>query len=421
MKMRFVVVAVALMLCALGPAMAQDAPIITISTWAGVDEAAEFQEIIDEINANTTEYQIVHQPIPADYYTVVQTQLAAPGSGADMYWMDQNNMALKAEGVFMDLSACLANAEPGSAGDLSDYYPSILAVNEYEGGIYGLPWIAQPVVTYYNRALFEAAGLEEPTADWTWDDFMEYARALTLDTDGDGETDQWGFINNGWPPPYIFVWQAGGELINEDFTEAPIDSPEFLEGFEFYLSTAYNPEVSPSADIIAEQGFAEMFKAGRIAMFMGGAADDLDRVEGLDVGVVPVPAHPETGSQTTFAWNASPVINASSPLAQSNPDLLCDALIAITEGIHNWKIVSPRISQGTVEHLVASEPRKEASAEAIIAAAQDMRALPIFGNYAEFDSVFWSEFWGPLINKETDLTPAELAAEVRPELEETLQ
>lgn len=409
------------MLCALGPAMAQDAPIITISTWAGVDEAAEFQEIIDEINANTTEYQIVHQPIPADYYTVVQTQLAAPGSGADMYWMDQNNMALKAEGVFMDLSACLANAEPGSAGDLSDYYPSILAVNEYEGGIYGLPWIAQPVVTYYNRALFEAAGLEEPTADWTWDDFMEYARALTLDTDGDGETDQWGFINNGWPPPYIFVWQAGGELINEDFTEAPIDSPEFLEGFEFYLSTAYNPEVSPSADIIAEQGFAEMFKAGRIAMFMGGAADDLDRVEGLDVGVVPVPAHPETGSQTTFAWNASTVINASSPLAQSNPDLLCDALIAITEGIHNWKIVSPRISQGTVEHLVASEPRKEASAEAIIAAAQDMRALPIFGNYAEFDSVFWSEFWGPLINKETDLTPAELAAEVRPELEETLQ
>nr|PZN51784.1 MAG: hypothetical protein DIU68_15860 [Chloroflexota bacterium] len=257
--------------------------------------------------------------------------------------------------------------------------------------------------------------------NWTWDDFMEYARALTLDTDGDGETDQWGFINNGWPPPYIFVWQAGGELINEDFTEAPIDSPEFLEGFEFYLSTAYNPEVSPSADIIAEQGFAEMFKAGRIAMFMGGAADDLDRVEGLDVGVVPVPAHPETGSQTTFAWNASTVINASSPLAQSNPDLLCDALIAITEGIHNWKIVSPRISQGTVEHLVASEPRKEASAEAIIAAAQDMRALPIFGNYAEFDSVFWSEFWGPLINKETDLTPAELAAEVRPELEETLQ
>lgn len=419
MKIRLIAVMLALLLVS-GVALAQDVPTITISTWAGVDEAAEFQEILDEINANTTEYQIVHQPIPADYYTVVQTQLAAPGSGADMYWMDQNNMALKADGVFMDLSECLADAEPGTAGDLSDYYPGILAVNEYEGGIYGLPWIAQPVVLYFNRELFDAAGLEYPTSDWTWDDFMEAASALTQDTDGDGETDQWGFTNNSWPPPYIFIWQAGGELINEDFTEAPIDSPEFLEGFEFYLNTAYNPEISPSREVIAEQGFGEMFKAGRIAMFMGGAADDLDRVEGLDVGVVPVPAHPETGSRTTFAWNASTVINASSPLAQENPELLCDALVAVTEGIHQWKVMSPRISQGTAEFLTEAEPRKADSAEAIVEAAQDMRALPIFGDYAEFDALFWSEFWGPLINDETDLTPAELAAEVRPELEDTL-
>ena len=421
MKFRLIAVVIALLLAvAVGPAIAQDVPTITISTWAGVDEAAEFQEILDEINANTTEYQIVHQPIPADYYTVVQTQLAAPGTGADMYWMDQNNMALKAEGVFMDVSECLAGGEAGTAGDLSDYYPGILAVNEYEGGVYGLPWIAQPVVTYYNKALFDAAGLEYPTPDWTWNDFMEYATALTQVTDGDGEIDQWGFTNNSWPPPYIFVWQAGGELISEDFTSVPIDSPEFLEGFEFYLNTAYNPELSPSTETIAEQGFGEMFKAGNIAMFMGGAADDLDRVEGLDVGVVRVPGHPETGSHTTFAWNASTAINASSPLAQSNPELLCDALVAITEGIHNWKIVSPRISQATAEHLVNAEPRKEASAEAIVEAAGDMRALPIFGNYAEFDSVFWSEFWGPLINNETDLTAAELAAEIRPELEDTL-
>jgi multiple sugar transport system substrate-binding protein len=402
------------------PVVAQDVPTITISTWAGVDEAAELQEIIDEINANTTEYQIAQAPIPADYYTVVKTQLAAPETGADLYWMDQNNMALKSEGVFMDLTECVADAEPETAGDLNDYYPSVLAVNEYEGGIYGLPWIAQPVVVYYNTDLFDAAGVEYPTADWDWNEFIEKAKALTLDTDDDGEVDQWGFTNNSWPPPYIFAWQAGGELINEDFTEVPIDSPEFVEGFEFYLSTAYNPELSPSREVIAEQGFGEMYKAGKIAMFMGGATDDLDRVEGVPTQVIHVPANPETGSTTTFAWNASTVVNAGSINAQENPELVCDALLQITEGIHDWKIVSPRISQGTVEHLVESEPRKEASAEAIIAAAQDMRALPIFGNYAEFDSLFWSEFWGPLINDETDLSVAELAAEVRPDLEDTL-
>ena len=411
---------VAALLLTVMPVAAQDVPTITISTWAGVDEAAELQEIIDEINANTTEYQIAQAPIPADYYTVVKTQLAAPDTGADLYWMDQNNMALKSEGVFMDLTECVADAEPGTAGDLNDYYPGILAVNEYEGGVYGLPWIAQPVVVYYNTDLFDAAGVEYPEAGWTWDDFVEKAKALTIDTDEDGTTDQWGFTNNSWPPPYIFVWQAGGELINEDFTEAPIDSPEFIEGFEFYLSTAYNPEMSPSREIIAEQGFGEMYKAGKIAMFMGGAADDLDRVEGVPTQVIHVPAHPETGSITTFAWNASTVVNAGSVNAQENPELVCDALLKLTEATHNWKIVSPRISQATAEHLVSAEPRKEASAEAIVAAAQDMRALPIFGNYVEFDSIFWSDFWGPLINDETDLSVEELAAEVRLDLEDTL-
>ena len=410
-------VALLLMALVFSSVGAQDPVTVRISTWAGVDEAAELQGLIDEINASQSEYQIVHEPIPSDYYTQVQTQIAG-GTGADLYWIDQNNMALASEGVFYPVSQCdaVANAEPQTAGDLNDYYPGVLAVNQYDGETYGLPWIAQPVVVYYNRGLFDAAGVEYPQDDWTWNDFTEKAMALTQDTNGDGEIDQWGFTNNGWPPPYIFVWQAGGELISSDFTSAPIDSPEFVEGFEFYLSTAYNPEMSPSREVISEQGFGEMFKAGKIAMFMGGAADDLDRVEGLDVGVIHVPAHPETGSTTTFAWNASTVINANT----QNPEAACDALVALTEAIQGWKIVSPRISQANTEHLIASEPRKAASAEAIVAAAQDMRALPIFGNYAQFDSVFWSEFWGPLINQETDLSVAELAAEVRPDLEDTL-
>jgi multiple sugar transport system substrate-binding protein len=77
-------------------------------------------------------------------------------------------MALKSEGVLMELSDCLADAEAGTAGDLSDYYPSILAVNEYKGGVYGLPWIAQPVVTYFNKDLFDAAGVAYPESGWTW-------------------------------------------------------------------------------------------------------------------------------------------------------------------------------------------------------------------------------------------------------------
>lgn len=395
--------------------MAQEPVTITMSTWAGVEEAAELQVILDDINASQSDYEVVHEPIPSDYYTQVQTRIAG-GVGADMYWIDQDNMSLAAEGVFMALDECVADAEAETSGDLDDYYPGILQIAQFDGSTYGLPWIAAPVVVFYNRALFDAAGLDYPTSDWTWDDFMEMGLALTQDTDDDGEIDQWGFIANGWPPPQMFIWQAGGEMISEDFSESPIDSPEAIEGLEFYLDLAFNPEFSPSRDTIAEQGFGELFKASKIALFMGGAADDLDRVEGLDVGVVSVPRHPETGSNATFAWSATTVVSSNT----ENPEEACAAILAVTEGIQNWKIVSPRISHSTIEHLVNSEPRKADSAEAILEAVPSMRAFRIHSNFQEWNSILWGDFFGPLINGETDLSAAELAEEVRPDLEDAL-
>lgn len=410
-----IAVVMALFVTALVPVFAQEPVTLRLSTWAGVDEAAELQEILDEINANNTEFQIIHEPIPADYYTQIQTQLAG-GTAADLLWIDQDHMGMAGDGVFLPLTDCVSGAEAGTAGDVADYYPGIISTAMQDGELYGLPWIAQPVVVYYNRDLFDAAGLEYPQAGWTWDDFTEAATALTQDTDGDGTTDQWGTIANGWPPPQMFIWQAGGDVVSEDMSESPIDSPEALEGVQFYLDFAYNPEMAPSREVIGEQGFGELFKAGKIGMFFGGAADDLDRVEGLDVGVVPVPANPTTDDNTTFAWTASTVINANTQY----PEQACDALLALTEGIQNWKIVSPRISQSTVEHLVASEPRKEANAEAIMEAVPNMRAFAIFPDYLRWNDVLWAQFLNPLLNDETDLTPEELAAEVRPEMEDLL-
>jgi multiple sugar transport system substrate-binding protein len=155
-----------------------------------------------------------------------------------------------------------------------------------------------------------------------------------------------------------------------------------------------------------------MFKAGQIGMFMGGAADDLDRVEGLDVGVVSVPAGPAGGR--TFAWTASTVVAAQT----ENPDLACEALVKLTEGIHHWKIVAPRQSLATAEGIVEAEPRKEANAEAIAAAVSDMSAFTVIPRQQEWDTIFWSDFMDPLLHDQG--TAEELAPEIRPQLEEVL-
>ncbi|MGC9398245.1 MAG: ABC transporter substrate-binding protein [Anaerolineae bacterium] len=385
---------------------------IRLSTWAGVEEAAELQEVLDEINASSDTLTIVHEPAPDDYYTKIQTALAG-GTSADLFWLSQEWIrGMAAQGALLDITDYLEADTTHPAADLDDYFEDIIMTAMYEGRYYGLPWIAQPVVLYYNKALFDEAGIDYPTMDWTWDDFKQAAAEMTQDLDGDGQNDQWGFTMNGWPPPQMFVWQAGGDVISEDLSSVPIDTPEAIKGFEFYADMIYDDVHTPPEAVIQEQGFGEMFKAGKIAMFMGGAADDLDRVEGLDVGVVAVPAGP--ASRATFAWNASTVIAADT----KHPDAAYEALVLLTEGIHHWKIVPPRKSLATAEMISEIEPRKAASAEAIAEAVPYMRAFNIIPQHQEWDSIFWGQFMDPLFHGEG--TAAELAAEVKPELEALL-
>lgn len=385
-------------------AQAREKVTLHITNWAGVDEAAEFQKIVDKVNSEATDFEVVYEPKPADYYTWLQTALAGD-SAPDLFWLDQDHMNWAYQGPLLDISKYLAKDTRGAA-DSKDYYPGIWQTVAFNNGVYGLPWIAQPVVLYYNKAIFDEMGVAYPTADWTWDQFKEAAVKLTNDQ-------HYGFSMNGWPPVHMFIWSFGGEVISEDLKTSPIDSPEAMAGAQFYADMIWNPACCPSEKTITEQGFADMFKAGKVAMFMGGAADDLDRVEGLNVGISPVPKGTK-GENTTFAWTAATVINAKTKY----PDQAYEALIALTDGIQNWKIVSPRISQATVEHLVASEPRKKDNAAAIMAAVPYMRAFRIIPRYDEWNTVFWDDFQNKLYHKED--TIQNLAPDARILLEDLL-
>ncbi len=385
-------------------ARAQEKVTLRVTNWAGVQEAAEFQEIVDAVNAASETFEIVYEPKPSDYYTQLQTALAGE-TAPDLFWLDQDHMAWAYEGVLLDISPYLAN-DTRDVANPDDYFPGVWQTVALAGGVYGLPWIAQPVVLYYNKDIFDEMGVEYPNADWTWDQFKEAAIKLTNEN-------HYGFTMNGWPPIHMFIWSFGGEVISEDLKSSPIDTPEAMAGAQFYASMIWNEECCPSEQTIAEQGFAEMFKAGKVAMFMGGAADDLDRVEGLNVGISPVPKG-VNGENVTFAWTAATVINAKTQY----PEQAYEALIALTEGIHNWKIVSPRVSQANVEHLVASEPRKAANAEAIIAAVPYMRAFRIIPRFGEWSTIFWEDFQAPLFHGED--TVENLAADARILLEDVL-
>jgi multiple sugar transport system substrate-binding protein len=389
---------------------------IRLATWAGVEESQELQAVIDKINAQSTTYQIVHEPQPADFYTKIQTNLAG-GTAADLIWLSQEYIAGYADkGVLLDITDRLA-ADSRPAAKLDDYFPDVLQTAQYNGRTYGLPWIAQPVMLYYNPKLFADAGVEEPNENWTWDDFKTAAEKLTRDTNGDGQIDVYGTAFNSWPPIHMFIWQAGGEVVSEDRKTSPIDSPEAIAGAQFYKDIIYNPKYAAPQSVITEQGFGELAKNGKVAMFFGGAADDLDYAHSKDarfaeMKVTLVPKGPK--NRQTFAWTASTVINA----ATKSPDAAYQALVDLTDGIHHWKIVAPRKSLASVDVIAASVPDKKASAEMILKALPDARSFRIVPRQNEWDTSFWEKFQDPLFQGKG--TVEELAKSARAELEPLL-
>ncbi|HEY3232278.1 MAG TPA: sugar ABC transporter substrate-binding protein [Roseiflexaceae bacterium] len=389
---------------------------IRIATWAGVDEAKELQAVIDKINAKATGFEIVQEAQPADYYTKLQTNLAG-GTAADLLWLSQEYIAgYASKGALLDITDRLSK-DDRPAAKLDDYFPAILQTAQYDGKTYGLPWIAQPVMLYYNPKMFADAGVEPPNENWTWDDFKAAAEKLTKDTNGDGKPDQFGTAFNSWPPIHMFIWQAGGEVITEDKTKSPIDSPEALAGEKFYADIIYNPKYAATEEVIKEQGFGELAKNGKVALFFGGAADDLDYAHTKDpkfaeLKIALVPKGPK--NRATFAWTASTVINA----ATKNPDQAYAALVELTDGIQHWKIVAPRKSLANPETIAASVPQKQASAAIIIQALPDARSFRIVPKQSDWDTAFWEQFQDPLFHKKG--TAEDLAKQAKTDLEAAL-
>jgi multiple sugar transport system substrate-binding protein len=389
---------------------------VTLTTWAGADEAKELQAVIDKVNASATDFQIVHQANPADYYTKIQTMIAG-NTAPDLMWLSQEYIANYADnGAILDLTDLVGKMSDMPAAKLDDYYPGTLEVTRYNDRLYGLPWIAAPVMLYYNVDMFQKAGINPPDESWTWDTFKDAAQKLTL-KDASGNVTQYGTSFNGWPPVHMFIWQAGGEVISEDLKTSPIDSPEAVQGAQFYKDIIYNAQYAVPETVITEQGFGEMVKAGKVAMFFGGAADDLDYAHAKDpknanLKIALVPKGPK--SRTTFAYTAVTVASART----ANPDITTKALLALTDGIHHWKVLAPRKSLATVDVIAASVPGKKESAPVIIQAAEDMRGFRNVPKQTEWDTIFWEQFQDPLYHDKG--TAADLAKSTRPKLEEVL-
>ena len=364
--------------------------VYTFAAWGQAKETKELERlVIDPINARARDFQIKLVSVPSDYYTKLSTMIAG-GAGPDLFYLAHEYVpAFAAQGALLDLTE-LVESDADEVTDLDSYYQGVLAGYRYRGRWYGLPWIAQPVILYCNARVFRAAGVELPDPSWDWGRFARAAKAVTKDTNGDGRIDQWGFIvRGGWPPYQMFVWQNGSDVVDAR-GRLNLEDPRALAAIDFRTGLIHEDRVAPPLSVISEMGFSELFRAGKVAMFMGGAADDLDRIEGLEVVTAEVPKGP-SGIRATYAWTAGLCIARGVP---DQPEAF-KVWKQILDGIQRWKIPAPR--RPLAARLEQFEPRKAPSAGVIRRSMEYMRTPPASVRQIEWDTLFSEEFEGPIL------------------------
>jgi len=257
------------------------------------EEYDAYQKLVDSFQAANPAYKVELRYVPddADYLRRLAADFAA-GAPADVMLLNYRRIAPFAdEGALAAVGAYLAKSTVIKA---ADFYQPALAAFSYKDQQWCIPQNVSSLVIYYNKALFDAAGVAYPANDWTWADFVTAAKALTVDKNGDGVTDQYGV---GVDPILYrlapFIWQAGGELVDNPAspTRLSLDSPAARLAFQWFVDLQVKEKVVPDAAAEAAQDSQSRFLSGALGMYFNSrrSVPTMRTIKDFDWDVAPLP------------------------------------------------------------------------------------------------------------------------------------
>ena len=257
----------------------------TVSFWAPFSgpDGPNMQEIVEDFNESQDDVKVNMQIVPqSEYYTTVDLSLSGQEDGADVMIMHGDQVVTYAsQNILKNLDDIV-----GDTINRDDYHPTAWDGVEVDGSLYGVPLDIHPLMFYYNKDMFEAAGLDPEAPPTNREEFVDMAKQLT-----NAENGEWGYVVPSlWPQQFIFpsiVYQNGGQLITDDGT-VNYASAEAIEALEFQSDLIFEHKVSP--ENVQQDGELTLFMQGKSAMHMNGPWMLNQFVEsGMNFGVAPVP------------------------------------------------------------------------------------------------------------------------------------
>jgi len=263
---------------------------VTVTHWYWADNpkySATMQQMAADFNAtNGKGITVVAQEYPWDGGAYSQTLFTAVmgGGGPDTSSFKLTSTPLfTANNLLVNLDGYLNSWKDKSLIEASLY--DTMRQASGTKSVYVMPWNTQVLYVYYRPSLMKKAGIDVPK---TYAEFLEAAKKLTMDTNGDGKVDVYGFgmrgAKGGQEPWGSFIWARGGNF-------EKMDSPQAIQGMQDYVDLFKNGYAPPTAPM---DGFNEIianFKSGKTAMTVHhiGSAVGMMETFGDDVGAFPFP------------------------------------------------------------------------------------------------------------------------------------
>lgn len=265
---------------------------IRFATWDVAEDVDKQQELVDKFNEEHDDIEVTLEAYGSDFDTKIS---AGMGSGDTPDVMYMWNYPAYYDGL-EPLDDYIA--EEGDEYK-SNFYDTLWDYNMMDGSTYGIPVGFTTHCLFYNKDIFDEAGLEYPTEDWTWDDLQAAAKTISKKTDAKG------FSFQMKPDPYdfeMYLWSNGSAYCNEDGEmDGSLNSDESKEAFQMFQ------DMEDEGYATATEGDGtDEFRAGSTGMYVYGSwAINTLNEDGVNYGVTTIPAFADAGQDSVSILSSS--------------------------------------------------------------------------------------------------------------------
>lgn len=244
---------------------------VTIRYMGGWDASTDWPQVqadVAEFNKSHPDIEVIAENVP-DYQQKYLIQMAAGNPPDVVYAYKPTAHTHASKGAFLDIGPFLEKDK--KEVDPNDFYPGMLDEWRFKGVLYGLPtWTAASGI-YYNRDIFDKAGIKYPNDTWTWDTLVENGEKLTI-KDAQGKITQYAFTPDGFSlnwgtGPIIWVWSNGGDILSPDKKKFTLGEPKAKQALEYFYDVIFKHQISVTPSAHSEQNWWIRFFNGTVAMW----------------------------------------------------------------------------------------------------------------------------------------------------------